>query len=70
MAQGERVELDTTLELFKPNASFLIKEIEVQRGQSGTSCSKFRKKLGLELRNWDFYCNETYDVFFNVPFNM
>lgn len=29
MAQGE---LDTTLELFKPNASFLIKEIEVQRG--------------------------------------
>ena len=27
MAQGERVELDTTLELFKPNASFLIKEI-------------------------------------------
>lgn len=29
MAQGE---LDTTLELFKLNASFLIKEIEVQRG--------------------------------------
>ena len=32
MAQGERVELDTTLELFKPNASLWIKEIEVQRG--------------------------------------